>query len=80
LIIDGKVSKGIRFRHADGTPYGSVPSPILAEASAKAFAGLRNLGFTERTARASLQGALASAPANATAESLLRSAIARASG
>jgi hypothetical protein len=80
LQIDGTVAKGIRFRHADGTAYGFMPPPMLAEASAQAFAGLKSLGFPEKTARAALQAALASAPANATAETLLRSAVARASG
>ena len=79
LRIDGKVSTGLRVRHADGTPYGCVPSPRLVDASARAFAGLRNLGFSENTARASLEHALSGAPANATAETLLRSAVARAS-
>jgi hypothetical protein len=80
LQIDGKVSTGLRVRHADGTAYGLTPSPLLAEASARAFAGLRNLGFSEKTARASLEHALSNAPANTTAETLLRSAVARASG
>jgi 5-methylcytosine-specific restriction endonuclease McrA len=79
LRIDGKVSTGLRVRHADGTDYGSMPSPLLVEASERAFAGLRSLGFSEKTARASLEQALSSAPANATAETLLRSAVARAS-
>jgi hypothetical protein len=79
LRIDGKVSTGLRVRHADGTVYGLMPSPTLADASARAFAGLRSLGFSERAARASLEQALSSAPANATAETLLRSAVARAS-
>ena len=79
LRIDGTVSTGLRVRHADGTAYGFTPSPVLAEASAKAFAGLRSLGFSERTARASLEHAPSSAPANATAQTLLRSAVARAS-
>jgi 5-methylcytosine-specific restriction endonuclease McrA len=78
LRIDGKVSTGLRVRHADGTVYGLMPSPTLADASARAFAGLRSLGFSERAARASLEQALSSAPANATAETLLRSAVARA--
>jgi hypothetical protein len=79
LRIDGRVSTGLRVRHADGTDYGSMPSPLLVEASERAFAGLRSLGFSEKTARASLEQALSSAPANATAETLLRSAVARAS-
>jgi hypothetical protein len=79
LRVDGKVSTGLRVSHADGTGYGFMPSPLLADASAKVFAGLRSLGFSEKTARASLDQVLASAPANATAEALLRSAVARAS-
>src|SRR5687768_16881041 len=78
LRIDGRVSTGLRIRHADGTVYGFMPSPRLAEASARAFAGLRSLGFSDKTARASLEQALSSAPTNATAETLLRSAVARA--
>ena len=80
LRIDGKVSTGLQLRHGDGTAYGCMPSPLLVDASARAFAGLRNLGFSEKTARASLEQALSSTPANATAETLLRSAVARASG
>jgi hypothetical protein len=78
LRIDGKVSTGLRVSHADGTAYGFMPSPLVAEASARAFAGLRSLGFSEKTARISLERALSSAPTNATAEMLLRSAVARA--
>ena len=80
LRIDGKVSTGPQLRHADGTAYGCMPSPLLVDASARAFAGLRNLGFSERIARASLEQALSRTPADATAETLLRSAVARASG
>jgi hypothetical protein len=79
LRIDGKVSTGLRVRHADGTAYGFMPSPLLADASARAFAGLRSLGFSEKMARASLEQALSSAPTNATSETLLRSALSRAS-
>jgi cysteine-rich repeat protein len=57
-IAGGCASTG-RFRpvcgsaHADGTVYGFMPSPLLAEASAKAFAGLgtrpcHNVGMVER--------------------------------
>jgi hypothetical protein len=79
LRIEGKVSTGLRVSHADGTAYGFIPSPLLADAGARAFTGLRNLGFSEKVARARLEHALANAPANATAETLLRSAVARAS-
>jgi hypothetical protein len=50
LRIDGKVSTGLRVRHADGTAYGLMPSPLLAAASGRAFAGLRRLGFSEKMA------------------------------
>ena len=78
LRIDGKVSQGLRVRHADGTAYGVMPSAALLEASAKAFAGLKNLGFSEKTARAVLEQALVGAPADASAESLLRATVAHA--
>jgi 5-methylcytosine-specific restriction endonuclease McrA len=78
LRIDGRVSTGLRVSHADGTVYGFIPTPALADASARVFAGLRRRVFSEKTARASLEQALASAAANATAETLLRSAVARA--
>jgi hypothetical protein len=79
LRIDGKVSTGLRVRHADGTVYGFVLSPASADASARVFAGLRSLGFSEKSAWASLEQALSSAPAHASVETLLRSAVARAS-
>jgi hypothetical protein len=78
LRIDGRASSGLRVRHADGTAYGRMPSPRLVEAGVRVFAGLRNLGFSEKSARASLEHALSEAPPNATAETLLRSAVARA--
>jgi hypothetical protein len=78
LRIDGRVSTGLRVSHADGTLYGLLPSAGLAEASARVFAGLRSLGFSEKAARLSLEQALSSAPAHASAETLLRSAVARA--
>jgi hypothetical protein len=79
LRIDGKVSTGIRVRHADGTAYGFMPSPILADASAKTFAALTNLGYPEKAARAALDRALAETHASAAKETLLRSALAHAS-
>jgi hypothetical protein len=78
LRIDGKVSTGLRVRHADGTTYGLVPLATMADASAKAFAALRNLSYPEKTARAAVERTLANAPANASAETLLRLALAHA--
>jgi hypothetical protein len=56
LFIDGRWSTGFRFRHADGTPYGmqAGPDPHKADAVKVAFSVLRNLGFKEREARATV--------------------------
>jgi hypothetical protein len=51
LEISGRVSTGVRFRHADGSEYGHVAEPAAAETQAKAFAALRSLGFRERDVR-----------------------------
>jgi Holliday junction resolvasome RuvABC DNA-binding subunit len=79
LCIDGKVSTGIRVHHADGTAYGFMPSPTLADASAKTFAALTNLGYPEKAARSALERALAETHASPAKETLLRSALAYAS-
>lgn len=39
------------FRHADGSAYGRVHAPAVADATAKAFVALRGLGFREGEAR-----------------------------
>jgi hypothetical protein len=39
LRIAGKVSTGLRIDHADGTAYGNLASPSLADASARASPG-----------------------------------------
>jgi hypothetical protein len=51
LSIAGSVSTGVRFRHADGSDYGRVAGPAVAETQAKAFVALRGLGFRERDVR-----------------------------
>jgi len=55
-------SDGTEFRHADGTPYGSLPGAPLALVRARAFRALRSLGFGESEAKNALQQALQSAP------------------
>jgi hypothetical protein len=55
LIIEGRVSSGLRFHHADGTRYGHVIHPRAANAHAQAFRALRALGFRESEARAALE-------------------------
>ena len=49
MIIEGSVSKGLTFKHADGTPYGGEEvSPKTVAAMTDAFSALRNLGFTHK--------------------------------
>ncbi len=52
LIIEGRVSSGLIFRHADGSSYGSIANPGAADTYAHAFRALCGLGFREREARA----------------------------
>jgi hypothetical protein len=81
LEIAGSVSAGLSFRHADGTPYGTLPSAPRVDTFAKAFAALRASGFRESQVRAALNE-LTQRPAlaNADLESVLRAAFAMLSG
>lgn len=54
LCIEGRVSTGLVFRHADGSSYGVVGEPCMADSYAQAFRALRKLGFKEREARSAL--------------------------
>jgi hypothetical protein len=50
----GSWSTGFRFRHADGTPYGTcaLPDPTKSEAARIAFSALCNSGYKQSEARA----------------------------
>src|SRR5262249_1115000 len=52
--IEGRVSTGLTFRHADGASYGGAVDPATADACAHAFRALCALGFRERLARDAL--------------------------
>jgi 5-methylcytosine-specific restriction endonuclease McrA len=54
LLVGGSVSRGLLFRHADGSNYGHAPEPRTAEVQSKAFAALRGLGFREGEVRRAL--------------------------
>ena len=56
LLVEGTPSTGLTFRHADGTAYGASPSPASADARAKAFHALRQMGLRESEARHALGG------------------------
>jgi hypothetical protein len=50
----GTPSRGLVFRHADGTPYGGAPDPASAELRAKAYRALVRMGFRESEAKRAL--------------------------
>ena len=54
LIIEGRVSSGLSFRHVDGTPYGQLGAPRKADVHTRAFSALRSLGFREGEAKRAL--------------------------
>lgn len=56
VTIEGSVSTGLRFLHAEGSPYGVMPAPLAADVVSKAFRALRSLGFRESEARRALAG------------------------
>jgi hypothetical protein len=73
LLVRGTPSAGLAFFHADGTLYGGSPSPAAADAHAKAFRALTQMGFSETQAK----HALAELPRNpsATLEQIIRQAL-----
>jgi hypothetical protein len=71
LRIEGRVSTGLTFRHADGTPYGGRVSPRASTALADAFPALKALGFKDGEARRALDAARSHVGLE-TAESLVR--------
>lgn len=58
LFIEGKVSTGLRFLHADGSGYGGEVSPKTAEVSALAFQALKKMGYADSEARRGVQAAI----------------------
>jgi hypothetical protein len=80
LVITGGASTGLRFEHADGTPYGDAPSPHTLALREQVFRGLRGLGFKEQQARRALDAAseeLRAKEAAPTAQDLLKAALRR---
>jgi hypothetical protein len=75
LIIEGRVSTGLRFLHADGSPYGGKVSPCGAEARQQAFRALRGLGFRETETRRALDRVVTHVGAEATTETIVRQAL-----
>jgi len=70
LLVEGSASGVLTFRHADRTPYGTLPAPHSVEILAKVFRALTQMGFRETEAKR----ALARVPESSTAslEQLMR--------
>ena len=78
LIVTGRVSTGLRFRHADGSGYGQALQPRQIETHAQAFAALRGLGFREGEIRGVLSELSETSDGRtANTEHLLRAALAK---
>ncbi len=54
LLIEGRPSTGLQFRHANGDPYGSPIAIAAAADAADAFQALRSLGFKEKESKSVL--------------------------
>src|SRR5262245_65897908 len=76
LLIEGRVSSGLTFFHADGSRYGAPASAQSAVAFTEAFQALRTLGFRESETRAALAAARTHVGANPSTEEVLRRALA----
>jgi Holliday junction resolvasome RuvABC DNA-binding subunit len=74
-MVEGSVSSGLSFRHADGTDYGGAVVAADAGIQAAAFRALRGLGFGERETRGALSQVVAHVGADARLEGIVRSAL-----
>jgi hypothetical protein len=76
LFVSGRVSTGVRFRHADGTDYGGPVAPRAAESRTKVFQALRGLGFREKHVKLALEHVGARVGVRAEYEPLFREVLA----
>jgi RuvA, C-terminal domain len=75
LRIEGCISTGLRFFHADGRPYGAPPTSSDFDLRARVVKALRGLGFAEREAQRAVVDAETHVGSDATLEHLLRAAL-----
>ena len=75
LIIEGRVSTGLVFRHADGTRYGSGAEPRTVAMQLDAFRALRGLGFREGEVKMALEKVRACEERDTTIQNVLRRAL-----
>jgi hypothetical protein len=77
LIIEGTVSQGLTFWHADGSAYGGSLTVAHADAKAKAFQALCHQGFREGEVRRALAQLTLPSDTKPSAEALIRQALLR---
>ncbi len=75
LVIAGRVSSGLTFRHADGSSYGQAPSLQAQGEQSKLFAALRGMGFGEGETRRALEQLRKRTRSESDLEVLLREAL-----
>jgi hypothetical protein len=76
LIIEGSVSGGLKFYHADGSVYGRpVPNPGALDRFERAFGALRGLGFKDGETKRALAEVRSHVGADGSVEALVRNAL-----
>ncbi|HKY40881.1 MAG TPA: HNH endonuclease signature motif containing protein [Polyangiaceae bacterium] len=77
LIIEGAVSQGLTFRHADGSAYGGLLAVAHADATAQAFQALCHQGFREGEVRRALTELTLPSGTEPSVEALIRQGVLR---
>jgi hypothetical protein len=80
LRVEGNAQTGFVFRHADGSSYGHPASLPAADATARAFGALKQMGFKETEARRALADSSTHVGGTGGFEDVLRAALARLAG
>src|SRR5690606_21453367 len=75
LIVHGDLTTGLRFQHADGSSYGEVSSPQVADVWARVDQALRGLGFRANEAREAIDRARPTASADWSLQECLRQTL-----
>ena len=77
VMIEGRVEQGLRFRHADGSPYGGPVRPLEVEIRARVYRALRSMGFRESEIRPVLGGLQIQGDGSPGFEGAVRAALVR---
>lgn len=77
VTIEGRVTQGLQFKHADGSPYGGPVRALEVEVRARAFRALRSMGFSEGEIRQAFAGLHSQGEAPPGFEATVRAALVR---